>query len=173
MKSHLIRLLLLAALAIAAQANPGFAGRWRLDPALSTALDGWQKMDLVVAFDGTRVALTHDMTWRSTKLQATNIFDTTAPVEMRGFFRVEQRHMAVYPAKGGVTSGTATWIDGLRTLRTEALTPVEVSQGEVFMRITSEYRLSETGDLLTLIELHSTRNRPLIYVFRKVTEANP
>lgn len=170
MKSHLIRLLLLAALAVTAQAHPDFAGRWRLDPALSTALDGWQKMDLVVGLDGTRVALTHDMTWRATRLQATNVFDTAAAVELRDFFRVEQRHMAVYPAKGGITRGSAEWLDGSRTLRTEVHTPVEVSQGDVVMRITSEYRLSETGDLLTLIELHSTRNRPLIYVFRKVTE---
>ncbi|MDP2138868.1 MAG: hypothetical protein Q8J74_13540, partial [Candidatus Didemnitutus sp.] len=154
MKSHLIRLLLLAALAVTAQANPDFAGRWRLDPALSTALDGWQKMDLVVALADTRIALTHDMTWRSTKLQATNTFDTAGAVEMRDFFRVEQRHMAVYPAKNGITRATATWLDGSRTLRTEAVTPVEVSQGEVLMRITSEYRLGETGDLLTVIELH-------------------
>jgi hypothetical protein len=89
-------------------------------------------------------------------------------VELKDFFRVEQRHMAVYPAKNGVTKASAAWIDGGRVLRTEAFTPVEVSQGDVFMRITSEYRVGETGDTLTLIELHSTRNRPLVYVFKKV-----
>ena len=38
------------------------------------------------------------------------------------------------------------------------------------MRITTEYRVSELGDKLTVIELHSSRNRPLVYVFNKVTE---
>jgi hypothetical protein len=78
--------------------------------------------------------------------------------------------MAVYPAKGGVTHTTAEWIDDNRTLRTETHTPVEVSQGNVNMRITSEYRIGEGGKTLTLIELHSSRSRPLVYFFRKVEE---
>ncbi len=155
-------------LAVAASANSAIAGRWRLDPTLSTALDGWNKMDLVVALDGTKVALTHDMLWRTSNIVATNTVDTAQPVELKNFFRVEQRHMAVYAAKHAVTKATAAWIDDGRTLRTEVFTPVEVSQGDVIMRITSEYRVSETGDTLTLIELHSSRNRPLVYVFKKV-----
>ena len=169
MKRILLTLLLLGATA-AAHANPAFNGRWRLDLAASTALDGWHKADLVVTVDGPKVTILHDMLWRTTsRVQAANTFDTTAPVELRDFFRIEQRHMAVYPTKGGVTKATAAWIDGGRTLRTEAFTSVEVSQGDVLMRITAEYRLSELGDTLTLIELHSSRNRPLVYVFRKVS----
>lgn len=155
---------------VLASANPALAGRWRLDPALSTALDGWHKMDLVVALDGSKVAITYDMLWIRSKVVATNVLDTAQPVELAKFFRVEQRHMAVYPAKGGTTMATAAWIDDGRTLRTEALTPVEVSQGNVAMRITTEYRVSETGDTLTVIELHSSRNRPLVYVLKKVKE---
>ena len=84
------------------------------------------------------------------------------------YFRIEARHMAVYPAKGGITHATATWIDGGKTLRVEATTPVEVSQGIVPIRLYSEYRVSELGDTLTVIELRSSRNRPLVYVFKKV-----
>lgn len=155
--------------AVLASAKPGIEGRWRLDPSASSALDGWHKMDLSIGVDGSKVALTYHMQWRTTLHDATNTLDTAAPGEMKNFFRVEQRHMAVYPAKHGVTKTRAEWIDGGRTLRTEVLTPVEVSQGDVTMRITSEYRVSETGDKLTLIELHSSRNRPLVYVFNKVT----
>lgn len=155
-------------LAALASANPALAGRWRLDPALSTALDGWHKMDLVIGLDGTKVAITYDMLWIRSQVVETNAFDTAQPVELAKFFRVEQRHMAVYPTKGGTTKATAAWIDDGRTLRTEALTSVEVSQGDRPMRITSEYRVSETGDTLTVIELHSTRNRPLVYVLKKV-----
>lgn len=157
-------------LAAMASANPALEGRWRLDPAVSTALDGWQKMDLAVDLDGSKVALAYTMQWRSTIHKAVNVLDTSAPVELKDFFRVEQRHMAVYPAKHGVTKAAAEWIDDGRTLRTEVLTPVEVSQGDVIMRITTEYRVSELGDRLTVIELHSSRNRPLVYVFNKVTE---
>ena len=167
-KRTIIGALLVLGLAASAAANPALAGRWRFEPTLSTALDGWHKIDLVVTLEGTKVSLTHDMLWIRSKVVATNTFDTAQPVELKDFFRIEQRHMAVYPAKHGVTKATASWIDGGRVLRTEALTPVEVSQGNVLMRITTEYRVSETGDTLTLLELHSTRNRPLVYVFKKV-----
>jgi len=167
-KRMIAGVLLALGLAASVAANPDLAGRWRMDPALSSALDGWHKMDLVIALDGTKVAVTHDMLWRTSRVVATNPLDTAQPVELKDFFRIEQRHMAVYPAKGGITRVTAAWIDDGRVLRTEAFTPVEVSQGNVVMRITSEYRVSETGDTLTLIELHSSRNRPLVYVFKKV-----
>ena len=174
MKTALKRILLggLVALGLAAMASahPAIEGRWRLDPAASTALDGWHKMDLNIDLDGSKIAIAYTMQWRTTVQQATNVFDTAAAVEMEDFFRVEQRHMAVYPAKHGVTKAVAKWIDGGRTLLTEALTPVEVSQGDVIMRITTEYRVSELGDKLTVIELHSSRNRPLVYVFNKVNE---
>lgn len=157
-------------LAAFASANPELAGRWQLDPARSSALDGWNKMDLVFALDGSQIEVTYLMQWRSTKYRAANQLDTSKSVASDNFFRVEQRHMAVYPAKGGVTYTTAEWIDGDRTLRTETNTPVEVSQGDVNMRITSEYRIGEGGETLTLIELHSSRDRPLVYFFRKVKE---
>ena len=150
-------------------ATPDMNGRWRMDPALSSALDGWQKMDLIIAVDGPQVAVTYAMQWRKTQREATNVYDTAGPVKSDDYFRIEQRHMAVYPAKEGTTTATAEWLDHGRTLRVEATSLVEVSQGDVAMRIFQEFRVSELGDRLTLIELHSTRNRPLVYVFAKIT----
>ena len=135
-----------------ASANPEIVGKWQLDVARSSALDGWQDMRLVISSQDTQVDIRHEMRWRSTNYRATNTVDTTKPVASDSFFRVEQRHMAVYPAKGGVTHTTAEWIDNNRTLRTETHTPVEVSQGNVMMRITSEYRIGEGGKTLTVIE---------------------
>jgi hypothetical protein len=159
-------LLPLAALA----ANPALAGRWRLDPKRSTALDGWTTWDLVVALDGTQVSLRHDMQWRATKRSETNTVDTAQPVDVKDFFRVEQRHMAIYGIRGATTPVRAEWIDGGRTLRIEAAMPVEVSQGNVTMRIYQELRLLEGDAELQLIELHSTRPKPLVYRFTKIKE---
>ena len=168
LKRLLIAGLFALGLTVMATANPALAGHWQLDTTQSTALDGWNKMDLTIGLDGSKVSVDYRMQWRATVHEATNVFDTDTPVALDEFFRVEQRHMAVYPAKHGVTKAVAKWIDGDKTLLTEALTPVEVSQGDVMMRITTEYRVSETGDRLTVIELHSSRNRPLVYVFNKV-----
>lgn len=165
----LLALLLLAAPLAAAAASP-FDGRWRLDPARSTALDGWNAWDLVIAVDGPRVSLRHDMQWRSTKHSATNVVDTTAPSKTGAFFRVEQRHMALYPAKGGITDLRAAWLDAGRTLRVEADTPIEISQGQAVMRLYCEYRLLEGDNALLVFELHSSRPQPLVYRFNRVPE---
>lgn len=168
----LLRALLFLALPlVAAVASPSpFDGRWRLDREHSSALDGWSAWDLVIAVDGTHVTLRHDMQWGAKHASATNVVDTAQPVELPRFFRVEQRHMAVYPARDAMTAVRAGWLDDGRTLRLEAETPVETSQGNTTLRIYSEYRLLEGGHDLVLIELHSSRPHPLIYHFSKIAE---
>jgi hypothetical protein len=150
-------------------ANPALAGRWRLDTKRSTALDGWNAWDLVVTLDGSRVDLRHDMQWRTTKLNATNAVDTAKPTSVKDFFRVEQRHMALYPVRGALTPVRAEWLDGERTLRIEATPQIESSQGTSPMRVYQELRLIEGDKELLVIELHSTRSKPYLYRFTKVT----
>jgi hypothetical protein len=166
----LISLLFILPLAVFA-ASP-LEGRWRLDLTRSTALDGWNTWDLVISTDGTHVSLQHDMVWRTTKFSATNTVDTAKSSVVKNYFRVEQRHMALYPAKGGETTLSGSWLDQNRTLRLEANTPIEISQGETTMRIYAEYRLIEGDQSLVLIELHSSRPQPFVYRFTKVTAEN-
>jgi len=162
-------LLLLLPLSALAATSP-LEGRWRLDRTRSTALDGWHEWDLVISLAGSQVSLKHDMKWGRTDFSATNTVDTAQPVTLPAFFRVEQRHMALYPAKGQPTPVRAAWLDAGRTLRLEADAPIEISQGQAVMRIYAEYRLVEGDRELLLIELHSSRPRPLIYRFTKVSE---
>lgn len=143
-------------------------GRWRLDKTRSTALDGWHEWDLVIGLKGNQVSLQHDMKWGRTTLSATNVLDLAAPASVPNFFRVEQRHMSVYNAKGAAATARTSWLDNQRTLRVEADLPVEISQGQATMRLYSEYRLLEGDTELLLIELHSSRLRPLVYRFTKV-----
>jgi hypothetical protein len=171
MKRTLLKLLLgLALLPLAALAgDPSLLnGRWRMDTARSTALDGWTTADLVIQTDGSKVSLRHDMTWHATKVTATNSVDTAQPVEITNFFRIDQRHMAVYTRPKEAAHVQALWMDDGRTLRIEAQVPVETSQGNTTLRLYDEYRLLEGGQELVLIELHSTRDRPLVYHFTKV-----
>jgi hypothetical protein len=160
--------LALMPLALAAADSP-FNGRWRLDVARSTALDGWSTLDLVIEVQGPKVSLRHDLTWHATKVTATNVVDTAEPADLRNFFRLDQRHMAVYARPKETAHAVATWIDDGRTLRVEARVPLETSQGNTTMRIYDEYRLLEGGNDLVLIELHNTRSRPLVYRFTRVT----
>jgi hypothetical protein len=150
-------------------ASSPFEGRWRLDKTRSTALDGWSEWDLVIHLDGTHVTLGYDMQWHSTQFSTANLLDTSQEISLPNFFRVEQRHMALYPAKGQSTPVRASWLDDKRTLRVEADAPIEISQGQALLRIYSEYRLVEGDRELILIELHSSRPCPLVYRFTKVS----
>ncbi len=152
----------------AAAAKSYFDGRWRLDTERSTALDGWTAMDLILKVDGDKVAIEHDMRWRTTRVLETNTINTRKTVSISNFFRIEQRHMAVYPPKKSKSKVSSEWLDDNRTLKVETTVPVEISQGEATMRLYYEYRLGVGNDTLTLIELHSTRNTPLVYRFRKL-----
>ena len=166
----LFSLLLLLPVCALADSN-SFQGRWRLDPARSSALDGWNAWDLVISIAGSHINLQHDMQWRTTKVSATNVVDTGQPAVLKNFFRVEQRHMALYPEKGATTTTRAAWLDDGRTLRVEADTPLEISQGRATMRIYTEYRLLEGDNALLVIELHSSRPKPLVYRFNRVPDA--
>lgn len=171
MKKWLLFLLLGALPCFAA--NNDFNGRWRLDPKQSTALDGWTAADLVISVEGSKVTMRYDMEWHATKSSATNVVDTAQPVKLAPFFRIDQRHMAVYSRPNVPADVVAGWLDDGRTLRVESLVPVEISQGNTTLRLYDEYRLLEGGNALVLIELHNTRQRPLVYRFTKVapTEA--
>ena len=169
---HLLPSLAVALLCVGGA--PAFAatpleGRWRLDKTRSTALDGWHEWDLVIGIAGSQVSLQHDMKWGRTSFSTTNVLDLTRPSVVPGFFRLEQRHMALYPAKDASAPVKTSWLDGERTLRVEADLPIEISQGQAVMRLYSEYRLLEGDRELLLIELHSSRPRPLVYRFTKVS----
>jgi hypothetical protein len=170
MKRTLLKFLLgLALLPLAALAgDPAINGRWRMDTARSTALDGWSTADVVIQLDDSKVGFTYDMTWHATQVTASQTVDTTQAVDITNFFRIDQRHMAVYAQPKEAARVTATWLDAGRTLRIEAQVPLEISQGNTTMRIYQEYRLLEGGNELVLIELHNTRSRPLVYHFTKV-----
>ncbi|MDG2169320.1 MAG: hypothetical protein P8L44_15490 [Opitutales bacterium] len=174
MKAFLFSLTLLSVLLPSglSAAESHFDGRWQLVLDRSSALDGYTNMHLVLETNGETVDITHDMRWRTTKVVETNSVNTRKVVKIPNFFRIEQRHMAVYPPKDAVTPVSAEWLDEGRTLRVEALVPVEVSQGDASIRIYSEYRIGVGGDTLTLVELHSTRNNPLVYRFTKLPEGD-
>ena len=170
MKRTFLNLLLgLALLPLAAFAgDPAINGRWRMDTTRSTALDGWSTADVVIASEGTKLTFQYDMTWHATKVSAGQTVDTAQTTAVKNFFRIDQRHMAVYARPTESAQVTASWLDDCRTLRIEAQVPLEISQGNTTMRLYQEYRLLEGGNELVLIELHSTRSKPLVYRFTKV-----
>ncbi len=77
---------------------------------------------------------------------------------------LDSRHLGVWPA-GGTKQVIATWLDQGRTLQVVTTMTVQTSQGTTPMRVQDEYRLSPSGDRLTVIELRSARPTPIVYTY--------
>lgn len=84
----------------------------------------------------------------------------------------DNRHAGVYIAGDRTKTVFSEWKDDGQTLATEATLEVSVQQGLRTVRIYTEYRLSPGGDRLDVLELRSTRPRPIHYVFFRSSESS-
>ena len=177
MRLFLTLCLVLFAGAAAAQApsDPAWAGTWRLDRDRSTAVDPWRDLTVVLALDGDAVVL--ERRWRGSREGGTAVdavrvvpggAAAKAPLEQWP----DNRHLGAYLAGDRAKTVRAWWKDDGHTLATESTLTLSVQQGTRDVRIYTEYRLSPGGDRLDVLELRSTRPRPLHYVFHRADDAS-
>jgi hypothetical protein len=155
----------------AAPSAPGnsLAGTWRIDPAKSTELSPWKTFDLVVTVDGPRLTLTRKLAWGRREVQDLTTLDLSKPVsDMPITWWPDNRHLGAYIGHDKTKHVRAEWLDGGRLLRTSADLVLSTQQGDRAINILTDYKVSESGTQLTLIELRSTRNRPIVYIFTRV-----
>lgn len=155
-------------LAASALASP-LAGTWTIDLARSTELSPWKSYDLTISFRGDTVTFERRLAWGRREFRDHLVLDLTkpetiAPVEMWP----ENRHLGAYIADDHVKRVRASWLDGQRILRLSTDLTLSTQQGDRTVNILSDYKVSANGDQLTLTELRSTRNRPIVYVFHRV-----
>jgi hypothetical protein len=153
---------------VSAQRNPAFSGRWKIDRNRSTALDPWRSLDLDISVDGDSVSITRYYGAGSRVAQESMAIDTSLPsqtVSVEGWW--DNRHIGAY--LGGKTEQTVKtrWLDGGQTLQLHIDMILETSQGETPVRVLRELRLSDDGRTLTVIQLRSSRNLPVVRVFTK------
>lgn len=172
--SRFIRGLGAAALAIGllctlhAAGSSSLAGTWRFDPAHSTELSPWKDYKLVVTVDGDAITLHRSLSWSSrvyTDSMTVHAGQTeSVPVEMWP----DNRHLGAYIDASHSKHVHAEWLDGHRILRLSSDLVLETQQGSREVNILSDYKVSASGNQLTLTELRSTRNRPIVYVFSRI-----
>ena len=151
-------------------AAAAFAGSWQLDADRSTAIDPWRRLTLDLAFDGGAVIV--ERRWRGSREGGSTLDSVrVVPGGPAATAKLEQwpdnRHLGAYLAGDSTKTVTAMWLDDGRTLATESRLTVSVQQGTHPLRIYTEYRLSPDGDRVDVLELRSTRPRPIHYVFRR------
>lgn len=157
----------------AADASP-LAGTWRIDLARSTELSPWRGYDFTLGVDGDVVTVRRELAWGRRKYSDTMAVDTTRsdnviPVEMWP----DNRHLGAYIGGDRTKRVRAEWLSDRRILRLSTDLVLDTQQGPRDVNILSDYKVSADGARLTLTELRSTRNRPVVYVFNRVAPVSP
>ena len=170
----LLGLWLAVATAGAAETAPDahrLAGIWRYDPARNTELSAWGALRLVITVEGPHVTLTRQYAaGRRTYDEVTPLDLTQAVNRVAVNWWPDNRHLGAYVGGDRTKRIRTELLDGGRLLRTSADLVLATQQGERAVNILSDYRVSANGAQLTLIELRSTRNDPIVYVFKRVTD---
>lgn len=155
------------------EASP-LAGRWSIDLARSTELSPWKTYDLTLSVTGDTVTVRRRLAWGRRDFSDTMSLDLTqsdnvVAVEMWP----DNRHLGAYIDSDKTKHVHATWLDGRRILRLSTDLVLQTQQGTRAVNILSDYKVSASGAELTLTELRSTRNRPIVYVFKRASASAP
>jgi hypothetical protein len=149
-----------------APASP-LAGTWHISLPESTELSPWKDYELTIAVSGDTVALQRRLAWGRREFRDTMTIHagtvTTVPVDMWP----ENRHLGAYISAAHTKLVRADWLDDGRILRLNTDLVLSTQQGDRAVNILSDYKLSANGARLTLTELRSTRNRPIVHVFTR------
>ncbi|MEO6873198.1 MAG: hypothetical protein ABI222_00085 [Opitutaceae bacterium] len=148
------------------------AGSWRYDATRSTELSAWGSLKLVITVAGSHVTLTRQFAAGRRTYDEVTPLDLTKPVNVVPLdWWPDNRHIGAYSGGDKTKKIHAEVLDGGRMLRTNADLTLATQQGDRAVNILSDYKVSANGQQLTLIELRSTRNDPIVYVFKRITDA--
>lgn len=140
-------------------------GTWTIAPDQSTAIDPWR--DLTVEIAATDARLTLKRIWQGHYGYAT-VDSVTIPIDGAAH-RIpltqwaDNRHIGAFVGGDSTKRVAATWVDDGTTLQVTTRLTVRTSQGPTPIRTHSEYRVAPNDSSLTLLELRSTRPRPIRY----------
>jgi hypothetical protein len=151
-----------------ASAPSSLSGTWRFDAARSTELSPWQDYVLTLTVDGSRVTFERQLGsgrrgFADAMTVDTSRPDNVVPVSMWP----DNRHLGAYIGGDRTKRVHARWLDDGRILRLSTDLVLSTQQGDRAVNILSDYKVSANGAVLTLTELRSTRNRPVVYVFNR------
>ena len=166
-------LLLFALLAasLRAAADSPLAGTWRFDAAHSTELSPWQDYVLTLTVEGDRVTFQRRLGSGRRGFTDTMTLDTSRPFTVVPVpMWPDNRHLGAYIGGDKTKRVRAEWLDAGRILHLSTDLVLSTQQGDRTVNILSNYQVSASGTRLTLTELRSTRNRPIVYVFTRAIE---
>lgn len=151
-----------------AEPTATLAGTWHFDPTRSTELSPWKNYELVITVRDSVVSFDRKLAWGRREYADRMVLDLSKPESVVPIdYWPDNRHLGAYIGDQKTKTVRAAWLDGARILRLSSDLVLETQQGPRAVNILSDYKVSANGALLTLTELRSTRNRPIVYVFTR------
>ena len=153
----------------AATPSNAFAGTWRFDPARSTNLAAWRSFELRIELSPTEVEFERRLGWgRRTHEETMRLPLDGRRTAIAVPYWSDNRHIGAYIGGDGHKQSQLRVLDDGRVFRVESDLILETQQGERAVNVLSDYHLSPDGQTLTLMEIRSSRPRPITYVFTRV-----
>lgn len=149
------------------------AGTWRYESARSTELSAWGSLKLIISVDGPKVTLTRQYAAGRRSFDEVTVLDVSKTTSLAPIaWWPDNRHLGAYVGGDKTKKFRLRVLDNGRLLRTSADLTLSTQQGERVINILSDYKVSANGQQLTLTELRSTRDEPIVYFFKRVTDAD-
>jgi hypothetical protein len=164
---------LMFAATITGHAESTLAGSWHIDLARSTELSPWKDSDLTITATGGSLTIHRHLAWGRRSFDDETIVTTGATVTVPVLLWPDNRHLGAYIGPEHTKRVRADWIDPQRLLRLSTDLVLVTQQGAHAVNILSDYKVSANGAQLTLTELRSTRDRPVVYRFTRAPAAAP
>lgn len=160
--------LFIATVGSAFAASP-LAGTWRLLPDRGTDLAAWKALDLDIKVEGDVVTITRKFA------AGRRTFEDVTPVDLSKPSNVvpvtwwpDNRHIGAYIGGDKTKTVHGEWLADGHVFRLTTDLVLATQQGDHPVNILSNFTVSTNGRQLTLIEIRSTRNQPVVYVFKRL-----
>jgi len=146
------------------------AGDWKIDLTRGTELSPWKDYLLTITVDGDTVTLGRRLAWASREFNDQLTVHAGQTVTASVVMWPDNRHLGAYISDAHTKRVRAEWLDSGRLLRLSTDLVLETQQGPRAINILGDYKVSASGNQLTLTELRSTRNSPIVYFFNRVAQ---
>ena len=150
---------------------PALAGDWQIDLTRSTELSPWKDCILHIKIAGDAVTIDRELGWASRQFTDTMTVHVGRTVTVPVTMWPENRHLGAYISDDHTKQVRADLLDDGRLLRLSTDLVLETQQGPRDVNILSDYKISASGTQLTVTEIRSTRNQPIVYIFNRVNAA--
>lgn len=141
-------------------------------PERGTDLAAWRTLDLVIAVDGDVVTITRNFAAGRRVFEDVTPIDLTKPTVVPVELYPDARYIGANISDRNQTKTVSgQWVGDGTVLRVNTDLELSTQQGEHPVNILGNYSVSTNGQQLTLIEIRSSRNQPLVYVFKRLAGA--